>query len=589
MQQTGRSYSLDMLKGMAIVAVILFHAGIFNYGYLGVEVFLVIAGYLTTKSIIKQYDNNKFSYWHFLVARIVRLWPLVLSVSMVSLVIGYFTMLPTNYKNTAETALGSSIFLNNFIQYITAGDYWDAANEYKPLMHTWYVGLIFQFYLLFPLFFMATHRFSKDWKHALIVVLSVVGLSSLALYALSFFSTAFNFYMLPSRLFEFTAGGLLAIPISSEQNKVRWWYWNGLLILTLLMIVNANLDATQYRLLLTVMVTTLLISLTKANKSISALIPNIKPIALLGMASYSLYLWHQVILAFYRNIWNDQLDIWEYILIIGLSIAVGIISYYGFEKTVDRLGKKDNKGIVLILSICTASMLPLGYFSAKYYRHEGVVRDVPELEVFAEKPDTWIPQAYNAAVYSQDHDFPDNGRKNVLVVGDSYARDWYNVIKESNCNENINLSYHEKPDAALGERIEKADYVFLATHGAYDRFDNYLPQMMEKVFYRVGDKRFFSSPNIVYNRRNSTEYFRQKVDIPKDIAESNRKEQRIFGKSFINAMDVMKDDSGRYDIFTPEHLLISHDGLHLTKAGAKYYAKKMNVTHLFKNQDHEAK
>ena len=144
MQQTGRSYSLDMLKGMAIVAVILFHAGIFNYGYLGVEVFLVIAGYLTTKSIIKQYDNNKFSYWHFLVARIVRLWPLVLSVSMVSLVIGYFTMLPTNYKNTAETALGSSIFMNNFIQYITAGDYWDAANEYKPLIHTWDVGLIFQ-------------------------------------------------------------------------------------------------------------------------------------------------------------------------------------------------------------------------------------------------------------------------------------------------------------------------------------------------------------------------------------------------------------------------------------------------------------
>ena len=107
-----RSYSLDILKGLAILSVILFHVNIFTYGYLGVDIFLVIAGYLTTKSIINQYEKGEFSYWNFLRKRIIRLWPLLLLISIFSLSLGYFTMFPTNLKNTAETAIGTSLFLN---------------------------------------------------------------------------------------------------------------------------------------------------------------------------------------------------------------------------------------------------------------------------------------------------------------------------------------------------------------------------------------------------------------------------------------------------------------------------------------------
>ena len=146
MSSTSRSYVIDSLKGLAIIAVIFFHIGLLTFGYLGVEIFLVLAGFLTAKSIIRAFEENKFSYWKFIQNRLVRLWPLAIIICVVSLVLGYFVMLPDNFKNLSETVLGTLSFTNNFIQYITARNYWDVSNDYKPLMHTWYVGILFQFY-----------------------------------------------------------------------------------------------------------------------------------------------------------------------------------------------------------------------------------------------------------------------------------------------------------------------------------------------------------------------------------------------------------------------------------------------------------
>lgn len=326
MKQTERLYMLDMLKGIAILGVVFYHANLFSYGYLGVDIFLVIAGYFTTKSIVNQYNNGNFSYWRFLRNRLVRIWPLVIIISILSLALGYFTMLPTNYKNTAETALGSGVFLNNFVQYITAGDYWDASNEYKPLMHTWYISLVLQFYILYPLFFIVVHRLSKDWKGLIFKVLSLVGLLSLVLYSLPILTPAFHFYLLPSRLFEFIAGGLLVLLPAIEQKGITWKVWSCLLVIILLIAFNENLNAQQYRLLAIVFTTTLLVWLITAKINFIT-IPNFKILSFLGMASYSIYLWHQVIIAFYRNIFNDQLNIWEYIYVIGASLVVGGYSF----------------------------------------------------------------------------------------------------------------------------------------------------------------------------------------------------------------------------------------------------------------------
>lgn len=577
--QTERLFFLDVMKGIAILGVVFFHANLFKYGYLGVDVFFVIAGYLTTKSIVKQYKNGSFCYFKFLKNRLIRLWPLLLIVCVVSLGLGYFSMLPTNYKNTAETTIGSSLFLNNFVQYITAGDYWDASNEYKPLMHTWYIAVVFQFYMLYPLFFMVAHQFSKHGKLVMICILCTLGIGSLILYISPTFTTAFRFYLLPSRFFEFIAGGLLVLIPSIESNKHKIKIWCTLFLIILLMFFNIDFDAEQYRLLLIVVLTTLVLWTTIVQK---ASISKSKILARLGMASYSIYLWHQVIIAFYRNIFNDCLNVWEYILVIGISLLVGITSYYVIEQPISKKSVSKNKFNIYILSICCVTILPLTFYSFIVYKHEGVVKDIPELETFFDKPETWACLVYNDKVHNYDIDFPNNDKKNVLVVGDSYARDWYNILKESSYADSLNLSYHKTLDHVLDQRIEKADYIFLANHGDFIGYDSYIPRMLRKNFYRIGDKRYFSSPCLIYNKRfYNDSYYTQKIDLPNDIAERNRLEQQIFKERFINMMNVLKNKDGKYSIFTPENKIISHDGLHLTKAGAKFYANKLDIASYF--------
>lgn len=576
MQVTSRSTFLDFLKGVAIIAVILFHAGIFTYGYLGVEIFLVVAGYLTTKSIVRSLERGNFGYWRFIFGRMARLWPLVVVVCAVSLLLGYFLMLPDSYKNTAETALGSLLFLNNLIQYITAGDYWDVSNDFKPLMHTWYVGLLVQFYVVFPLILMLTHRFAPRGHKSSLMVLLVIGLISLIIYLLPQIPTAVHFYMLPSRLFEFMCGGCVALLPCRTEVKHKDYLLKRIGLLLLILIIASGLDIEHGKLVVILMVAlTAWLLYLDAETEQAPDSWNVRWIVQLGVASYSLYLWHQVFLAFYRYCVNYDLSVGEYVLLIGGSLIIGYLSYLLIEKPLDCVMKNYRLGKQMVLGLCLIFVGGLGFASFRLYTSHGVVRDVPELDIVKNRPSSWEPQEYNSAVYGCNIEFPHNGRKNVLVVGDSYGRDWYNVLREAGVGKSMNLSYRDTGDSVLSQRIERADYVFLATHGDYSRFKDYLPKMMTKKFYRVGDKKFFSTAGVIYNHGRKG-YYQQVVRIPEEIVRFNQQELRIFGDKFINPMDVMMNSDGTCRIYTPSGKLISHDGLHLTRAGAQYYANHLS-------------
>ena len=152
---------LDILKGIAIIAVILFHLGIVKSGYLGVDVFLVINGFLIVPSLCRKIEEGDFSYWQFLKSRLMRLWPMVALLSFVCLGIGFVGMLPDDYENLGESVVASNLFSENILLSITTKDYWNVSNDYNPLMHLWYVGLIFEFYLLFPLILVVTKKTAK--------------------------------------------------------------------------------------------------------------------------------------------------------------------------------------------------------------------------------------------------------------------------------------------------------------------------------------------------------------------------------------------------------------------------------------------
>lgn len=225
MQQ--RNLLLDILKGFAILSVILYHLGVMPYGYLGVEVFLVIGGYLITQSILRSKDN----YWQFINKRLVRLWPLLLLICAIALGLGWLWMLPVHYKLNCEAVIGTSVFTNNIVQYITSGDYWNGDNLTKPLMHTWYVGIMMQFYLIYPIVLIAAKKLSKDWRYSTFAVLICVSVVSYGLYMSPYLTTDQNFYFLPSRMFEFAASGLVALYYSiddeAKRKKCIGWLMGG--------------------------------------------------------------------------------------------------------------------------------------------------------------------------------------------------------------------------------------------------------------------------------------------------------------------------------------------------------------------------
>lgn len=568
---TKRSFLLDFLKGIAIIAVILYHAGLFQYGYLGVDIFLVIGGYLITKSYLKKQNQSDYNDLVFIKERLVRLWPLLIITTLVSLMIGWFVMLPDYLKNTAETAIGSVSFTNNFVDYITSSNYWDGNNDFKPLMHTWYVGLLMQFYVIFPLLLFINRKLSiphkKPTQHLFLWLILII---SLCLYVFPICSDAAKFYLLPSRMFEFVAGILIALYATNRLNNLKSVM--SIVLLLLLCFVNADLSCSQIRLLLTVATTSVLLIASENSKQVEAHISkNIIFICVvrLGVMSYSLYLWHQVILAFYRCCFRFDFGVSDYVILFLASIILGWISYILIERGLTNKLAKYHYGQVVALIACIALIVPIAFVGIQIWKHQGVVRNIPELDIVKAEPNMNI--SYNDRISTMyDHDFPNNGLHNILVVGDSYARDWTNVLLESGMTGHYNLSWHKEIDDVLWQRSRKADIIFLANNGEYTRYTDLLPLWCSKSLYRIGDKYFGNMGAAYIARRMNINY--AYTPHPEAIQMRDR-ERKVFGDKYIDIEGSVTQKDGTINLFTPEGKFITHDGLHLTQPGARYISK----------------
>ena len=144
-----RNMIADIIKGISIICVVLYHFGFLKYGYLGVDCFFVVSGFYGYKSLDKKFEDNSFNYLEFIIGRLKRLMPLIIIAGIISMILGYNLMLPDDYENLSESVVASFVFLNNVLSELSIKNYWDTWNEYKPLMHTWYIGVIMQFYLIY--------------------------------------------------------------------------------------------------------------------------------------------------------------------------------------------------------------------------------------------------------------------------------------------------------------------------------------------------------------------------------------------------------------------------------------------------------
>ncbi|MDA9194804.1 acyltransferase [Burkholderiales bacterium] len=210
---------IDGLRALAVLPVILFHAGFttFSGGFVGVDIFFVISGYLITTIIVDEMDKDSFSLLNFYERRARRILPALFFVMLCTLPFAWFSMFPQDLKSFSQSLVAVPLFASNVHFWLTSG-YFDTASELKPLLHTWSLAVEEQYYVLFPLFLMLAWELGKKWIISLLIIVAIVSVS-----AAQYGSTnhpSFSFYVLPTRAFEILIGALISLYINHKQSII---------------------------------------------------------------------------------------------------------------------------------------------------------------------------------------------------------------------------------------------------------------------------------------------------------------------------------------------------------------------------------
>lgn len=433
---------IDGLRAIAVLPVILFHSGfkLFEGGYTGVDVFFVISGYLITSIILKSLDDNTFSLKDFYLRRVKRLMP-ALTVVMVACVIIAPQLLPAlDLKNFFESLFFVPLFSSNFLFWYESG-YFDTASELKPLLHTWSLAVEEQYYLIFPpLMLFAYKKWSKNQIFKFLTGFMILSFAA-SCYSSRHNPTA-NFYLHPWRTWEIALGAFLAfLPVKAYTLKRS--NSMGLLGLALILVGIFAFDADTpfpgfYALFPTI--GTALILFFYNEKSITAKLLGNKLLVGIGMISYSTYLWHQPLIAFYHAYKMLSFTVFEKSMLVFSSLLLGYISWRFVEQPIRFSKRISIPSLVRFAVVSSVIFIAVGGY--------GSLTTKPVEKVTFPFYEKEVPVKYGGHEENKKScPFPpideyvcntsgQKKNKSVVIVGDSHAR----VLTESFYGDNSGYS-----------------------------------------------------------------------------------------------------------------------------------------------------
>jgi peptidoglycan/LPS O-acetylase OafA/YrhL len=296
---------IDGLRALAVLPVILFHAGFewFSGGFVGVDVFFVISGYLITTIIISEMAEGKFSIVNFYERRARRILPALFFVMASCLPFAWLWLTPSDLKDFGQSLVAVSTFSSNLLFWLESG-YFDTAAELKPLLHTWSLAVEEQYYILFPVFLMLTWRLGIKW---VLVLLSIIFLLSLGVAQWGAYNKpSATFFLLPTRGWELLVGVFAAFYLNYNThlkshilNQALSLLGFGMIVYSIIAFDETTPFPSLYALIPTV--GTGLLILCAVPKTFIHKLLSLKFIVGIGLISYSAYLWHQPLLAFARH------------------------------------------------------------------------------------------------------------------------------------------------------------------------------------------------------------------------------------------------------------------------------------------------
>ena len=432
----GYRKEIDGLRAIAVIPVILFHAGfqLFSGGYIGVDIFFVISGFLITSILLDEHQHQTFSLAAFYERRARRILPALILVLACCLPFSYAILSPLDLRAFAKNLLGANIFLANVVSYQQT-DYFDAASEIKPLLHLWSLSIEEQYYLVLPLLLAFLVKRGPKSVFATLLVLSAASLaySEHVLYI----NERASFFFTTSRAWELLVGSMAAALVHYNLVSLKQSEQAGFIIsrqllssLGLAMVVVpifAYSKDTPFPGIYAVIPSlgTALILLFALESTWAQRILSLKPFVGVGLISYSAYLWHQPVLAFARYRSLESLSTGTLLGLVSLVILLAYLSWRFVEQPFRNKQKLSRKQIWIFAISAT---LILSVLSVYVYKSNGLPKrfDGKYAEAFYPhefKEDNFCKfKPLHGSENLLGCDFGDpNGKKTVFLVGDSHA------------------------------------------------------------------------------------------------------------------------------------------------------------------------
>lgn len=597
---------IDGLRALAVLPVIFYHAGVETMagGFVGVDVFFVISGFLITTIIASELNSQQFSVVSFYERRARRILPALIVVLAITSILAVSIMLPFELVNYGKGLVGAVLFVSNIVLWKQAG-YFAAEAEMNPLLHTWSLGVEEQYYLFFPLLLMVIWRFRRQWALPLLL-LATLGSLGLAEWASTRMPSA-NFYLLPTRIWELMIGAMLSLWLM-RRAQPQGLAAQLISLLGLVMIIvgifayNDQTPFPSFYALVPVLGAAAIILAATPATLVGKWLAS-KPLVIVGLISYSAYLWHQPLMAFARILAPDNHPDKVVMLMLALSSLVLAWLTWKFVEQPFRNKQRFGRNWIFTASLAgsaLAVLLGVGLVASK-----GLLSQYPEKEwPIVEKTNVKFGE-YVVAAHSMILARPIEEDKPVLViVGDSFSQDFYNMISENNAFAHyqhvalfvparcqlfygkpyVEIEHHiAEGDRAMCahrilssqqvETIRKADVVVFAS-----KWQSWSAAIMGESLAAMAipehiQVMVLGTKQFEKNRRVLLSEFRR-ADIPSirrmdaDILEINRTlKQSVKGYGFIDI--AASFCSNGCPLFTTDGSPISYDGAHLTEAGAR--------------------
>ncbi len=424
-------YDINALRAFAVLSVVFFHfdESILTGGFIGVDIFFVISGYLMTSIIKRKIETNNFSLLDFYLARVNRIFPALLVLLLVLMVISLLFLNPLDLRSLAWKVASSALFVSNVAFTFLGGGYFAESAQTNWLLHTWSLSAEWQFYLIYPLLLLIVARIFGV-RFIGYILLLVFSLSFLASVLLSDDYATSSYFNLHTRAWQMVAGGLIIyLPPNRSKSTNRAFFLMGLaLIFSSLFLFDSETIWPGMLAFVPVFGASLIIYSNIQDMSFI----NNKIVQLLGTWSYSIYLWHWPIVV---AIYIYALPYWSRPLGIFLSVILGFASYHYIESLKFRRHLTQIRGLFLSKPIWGA--VTLSAFSALIYINDGFEwrLNSEQYALFKEvknaKKDWYYPKPNLTIADAQIRYIGGNNLHNILFLGASHIEQTYSYTENA--------------------------------------------------------------------------------------------------------------------------------------------------------------